>query len=572
MVSGGDVRGARVVAVLVALVLVFTGASALAASKAPAGPKPHKHKRACDAAQATKRANCHAEVVTADDGVTPLATMSPSPGAYTPADLRSAYALGAGSGAGTIAIVDAFDQPNAEADLGAYRSQFGLPACTTANGCFRKVNQTGAQGGYPRADIGWGQEISLDLDMASAICPGCRLLLVETNSNTLDDLFAGVDLAAGMGANAISNSYGASEFSSEASYENHFRRPGIAITVSSGDNGYRAEYPAASQYVTAVGGTHLVRASNGRGWSETAWSSAGSGCSAYITKPTWQKDTGCSKRTVADVSAIGDPNTGVAIYDSYGSGGANWFVFGGTSVAAPIIAGVYMLGGNTGSLIYGSMPYAHPGALNDVTSGSNGGCTTTYLCTAVAGYDGPTGLGTPAGLGAFGGADNSSATTTTTSSTTTTSTSTTTTTIPTTTTTSSTTTTTSAPTTTTTTAPPTTTTTAPPTTTTSPSTTVPVGAAPSAPNSFGAMQLGGRKGVYIYWGPPNSTGCSAVTGYRLYRASSPGTETYLATIPAGTVRYQDSATVSGARYYYQLTAVNSCGESPRTAEANAIAY
>jgi hypothetical protein len=132
------------------------------------------------------------------------------------------------------------------------------------------------------------------------------------------------------------------------------------------------------------------------------WSGAGSGCSAYITKPTWQLDTGCARRTVADVSAIADPNTGVAVYDSYAyRGSKGWMVFGGTSVSAPIIAGVYVLAGNTGSINYGSYSYSHLSSLNDVTSGSNGSCGSSYLCTATAGYDGPTGNGTPNGTGAF---------------------------------------------------------------------------------------------------------------------------------------------------------------------------
>ena len=135
---------------------------------------------------------------------------------------------------------------------------------------------------------------------------------------------------------------------------------------------------------------------------ETAWSGAGSGCSAYVSKPSWQIDPGCSRRTVADVSAVADPSTGVAVYDSYAyQGQKGWFVVGGTSASAPIVASVYALAGNVSSLTYASGPYANTSSLNDVTSGSNGSCAGTYLCTAVAGYDGPTGLGTPIGTGAF---------------------------------------------------------------------------------------------------------------------------------------------------------------------------
>jgi subtilase family serine protease len=208
-----------------------------------------------------------------------------------------------------------------------------------------------------------------------------------------------VDQAARMGATVISNSYGGSEYSSEVSDQSHYNHAGIAVTVSSGDAGYGVEFPAASQYVIAVGGTSLKQASNSRGWTETVWSGAGSGCSAYITKPSWQTDGGCARRTVADVAAIADPNTGVAVYDSYSyRGSAGWMVFGGTSVAAPVIAGVYALSGGTNNAaqsLYGAS------ALFDVTSGSNGSCGGSYLCTGAVGFDGPTGNGTPNGTAAF---------------------------------------------------------------------------------------------------------------------------------------------------------------------------
>jgi subtilase family serine protease len=299
-----------------------------------------------------------------------------------------------------VAIVDAYDDPNAESNLAVYRSTYGIAACTTANGCFEKVNQNGVQGTYPRGDSGWAQEISLDLDMVSAACPNCKILLVEANSASFTDLGIAENQAASLGANAISNSYGGSEFSGETSADTPYNHPGIAITVSSGDSGYGVQFPASSQYVTAVGGTSLARSSAGRGWSETAWSGAGSGCSAYEGKPSWQTDVvGCPNRTVADVSAVADPNTGVAVYDTFRTGG--WLVFGGTSVASPLVAAVYALAGNASSFSYGSYPYGHTASLNDVTSGSNGSCGGTYLCTAGPGYDGPTGLGTPSGAGAL---------------------------------------------------------------------------------------------------------------------------------------------------------------------------
>ncbi len=357
----------------------------------------YAHAKVCPSAP-LGAARCHS-LILVDDAGKPVSAATPS--GYWPADLVAAYKLNTSGGSSqTIAIVDAYDDPNAESDLQVYRGQFNLPTCTTSNGCFKKVNQSGGSS-YPAGNTGWAEEISLDLDMASAICPNCKILLVEANSNSFNDLAAAVDYAAGAGkANVISNSYGGGEFSSEASYQSHFNHPGVAITVSSGDNGYGVEFPASSEYVTAVGGTSLTRASNSRGWNETVWSGAGSGCSRYISKPSWQTDTGCARRTVADVAAVADPNTGVAVYDTYGVGG--WLVFGGTSVSAPIIAGVYALAGNAGSVNYGSYSYSHLLSLFDIISGSNGHCRkTAYLCTGEVGYDGPTGNGTPNGSTAF---------------------------------------------------------------------------------------------------------------------------------------------------------------------------
>ncbi len=338
---------------------------------------------------------------------TPAATLGNS-GAYDPSYLQSAYnTRSATAGAGqTVAIVDAYDDPNAANDLTAYRSFFGLSSCTTANGCFRKVNETGGTS-YPPSNSGWAQETSLDLDMVSAVCPNCKILLVEASSAYLSDLGTAVNTAVSLGANVVSNSYGGSEYSGETSdsttYYNH---PGVAVVASSGDNGYGVEFPAASNTVTAVGGTSLYQSTNTgtRNATETAWSGAGSGCSAFVAKPSWQHDTGCSGRTVADVSAVADPNTGVWVYDTYGTGGT-WLIFGGTSVASPIVGSMYALAGNSASSnTLSSYPYADPGGLNDVTSGSNGSCGGSYLCTAGSGYDGPTGLGTPNSTPAFTGA------------------------------------------------------------------------------------------------------------------------------------------------------------------------
>ncbi len=333
-----------------------------------------------------------------------------TPSGYGPSDLQSAYSLPsstAGSGV-TVAIVDAFDDPNAEADLQTYRAQYGLPVCDTANGCFEKVNQLGQQGNYPSPNAGWAVEESLDIDMVSAICPLCHIILVESNTNQGSDLYAAVDEAVALGAKYVSNSWGGVEYPGEQQDDQHFNHPGVVITVAGGDSGYGVNYPAASPYVTAVGGTTLTRDSSAaRGWSETVWgntsggSGTGSGCSAYEPKPAWQHDSGCANRMTTDVSAVGNPATGVALYDSYGGVGG-WNVVGGTSVATPIIASTYALtttpAAGTNPASY---PYADPSALNDITSGANGTCTPAYFCTAEPGYDGPTGLGTPNGVAAF---------------------------------------------------------------------------------------------------------------------------------------------------------------------------
>ncbi|MFE2834835.1 peptidase S8 [Streptomyces mirabilis] len=381
----------------------------------PACSTPAKGRMACKALRVTggttafQKANAHA------DAVTPKAADAATPSGYGPSNLQSAYGLtsaAASNGSGeTIAIVDAYNDPNAEADLAKYRSYYGLSACTTANGCFKKVSQTGSTTSLPSSDTGWSEEISLDVDMASAICPNCNILLVEATSATMANLGKAVNEAVTLGAKYVSNSYGGSESSSDTSYDtSYFNHPGVAITVSAGDSGYGAEYPAASKYVTSVGGTALSTSSNSRGWTEKVWNTSstegtGSGCSSYDAKPTWQTDTGCSKRTIADVSAVADPATGVSVYDSYGVT-AGWYTFGGTSASSPIIAGVYALGGTPSSGSYpASFPYASAGtsALNDVTSGSNGSCGSSYLCTAKSGYDGPTGWGTPEGVAAFTG-------------------------------------------------------------------------------------------------------------------------------------------------------------------------
>ncbi|MGW3154437.1 putative Ig domain-containing protein [Streptomyces sp. NPDC001089] len=325
----------------------------------------------------------------------------------SPANLHSAYNLPSTGGSGlTVAVVDAYNDPNAESDLATYRSQFGLSACTKANGCFKQVSQTGSTTSLPTNDSGWAGEEALDIDMVSAVCPNCNIILVEATSPTDANLGTAENEAVALGAKFVSNSWGGAESSSQTGEDtSYFKHPGVAITVSSGDEAYGAEYPATSQYVTAVGGTALSTSSGTRGWTESVWKTSstegtGSGCSAYDPKPSWQTDTGCSRRMEADVSAVADPATGVAVYDTYG--GSGWAVYGGTSASAPIIAGVYALAGTPGSGDYpAKYPYAHTSSLYDVTSGNNGSCSTSYFCTATTGYDGPTGWGTPHGTAAF---------------------------------------------------------------------------------------------------------------------------------------------------------------------------
>lgn len=334
-------------------------------------------------------------------GLTPQATSNITPSGYGPADLRSAYALpSTTAGAGqTVAIVDAYNDPNAENDMNVYRAQYGIAACTTANGCFKKVNQTGGTS-YPTNNASWGQEISLDLDMVSAVCPNCHIILVEASTASNANLQTAVNTAVSLGANVVSNSYGGNETAASNSAYNH---PGTMIVASAGDSGTGPQQPCSFSTVICVGGTALNKASNARGWSETAWTSSGSGCSAQVAKPSWQHDATCTKRSESDVSAVADPNTGVAVYDSYGRhGSVGWLVFGGTSVSSPVIGAVYALAANEASQNYASAIWSGAGAhLFDVTSGSNGSCSIAYICNARVGYDGPTGWGTPNGIGAF---------------------------------------------------------------------------------------------------------------------------------------------------------------------------
>ncbi|MEU3521624.1 choice-of-anchor J domain-containing protein [Streptomyces sp. NPDC006654] len=369
-------------------------------------PAPTDLTPVCDTTPAPGHAACFALRATDDPSVERLSAAA-IPAGLGPQDIQSAYNLPADGGAGqTIAVVDAYDNPNAEADLAVYRSQYGLPPCTTANGCFSKVDQRGGTD-YPAPSEMWSGETVLDLDMVSAAAPEAHIILVETDNDSLDNLGTGVDEAVKRGAKYVSNSYGrAGDFASDtANWGSHYDHPGVAVVAASGDNGYGVAFPSTLATVTSVGGTTLAPDTDSpRGWSETAWQrdsyAPGSGCAAYQPKPAFQKDTGCAGRSVADVSAVAD---NVAVYSSFGSSGTGWLRYGGTSAATPVIAAVYALAGPPRpGTEPGSYPYASGGTgLNDITSGSNGSCTAAYLCTAGTGYDGPTGLGTPNGLAAF---------------------------------------------------------------------------------------------------------------------------------------------------------------------------
>jgi subtilase family serine protease len=379
----------------------------------------------CPGPAAEGYARCHAHVVVDGHGV-PVTAVTP-PG-YGPAQFHGAYSLPTGaSKPQTIAIVDAYDDPTAYTDLTTYDKTYGIPnppqcsgAVTTA--CFAKVNQNGATSPLPSRNAGWGLEIALDVETAHEICQNCKVVLVEAASSSGANLDAAEETAVRLGANEISNSWGTNgEYGGEVSENAHFNHPGIAITVASGDNGYeRFGFPAASPDVIDAGGTTLNVSQSGGSYSrvsELTWSGSGSGCSLYFAAQAWQDEapgwpaTGClGSRGVADVAADADPNTGAAVYDTTRyNGRAGWFQVGGTSLASPLIAGVYALAGNAASKTADPSGYpaqiaytAKAGALYDVTEGpSTGSCGATTACKAAAGYDGPTGLGAPIGLAGF---------------------------------------------------------------------------------------------------------------------------------------------------------------------------
>jgi hypothetical protein len=430
LLSRGRLRRGLAVASAAALASGVTALTASAASAAP--PPPHvsiasesshgghasqpaltsENSRSTRACPAVIVVGGHSCFVLKRDGLHPIPASAspdaiPSGIGYGPSQLQSAYNLtsaSASDGSGrTIALVDAFDDPTAASDLAAYRSSAGLPVVPS----FKKVNQNGATSPLPAeapVDDDWTLEESLDLDMASAICPLCNIVLVEANNDSGSGLYAAENTAASM-AGYISNSWGGTEAFSDTSLDSsNFNHPGDVITASAGDLDFGVSYPAASPNVVSVGGTRLSTASNSRGWSESVWNTTagegtGSGCSAFEPQPSWQTALGlpaCSRRIDNDVAADADPATGVAIYDtSNGNGG--WNEVGGTSASSPMLGAMFALAGSPGNTPADDI-YTHRSDFFDVTSGNNGSCSPAYLCTAETGYDGPTGIGTPNGI------------------------------------------------------------------------------------------------------------------------------------------------------------------------------
>lgn len=313
--------------------------------------------------------------------------------------MKGAYGFSTSNSAGagkTIGIVDAYNDPTAANDLSVFSSQFGLPACTTANGCFKKVSQTGSTAKYPSTNAGWALEISLDIEWAHAIAPGAKILLAEASSASFTNLLAAEDYAAAH-ASYVSNSWGGSEFSGEKSYDSHFVHSGVTFFVSSGDAGLPAEYPSASPNVISVGGTLLTFNTNGPLASETGWTDGGGGCSAYETANTAQsgfsgyaqvKCTG--KRATPDVSLDAAPNSGVAVYDTTLYGGqSGWWQVGGTSLSSPMWAA---RSADAGIVTNAAYIYAKSITFRDITSGNNGAaCLVGFdLCSGRGSWTGTT--------------------------------------------------------------------------------------------------------------------------------------------------------------------------------------
>lgn len=391
-----------------ALCLTNSGICATGANLEKKNPKKHKATAAskrkaekCKKALAHKKKIKGCKVKKTKKVVASSKVSNPTPSGYGPVQLRKAYNLPTQTPLPqTIAIVAAYDNPRAESDLKVYSKTFSLPICSSANGCFRKVNIEGEISPLPTTgEKAWLLETSLDIQLAHGICPNCKILLVETSSASVLELAKANDTAVSLGATEISNSWVVDEFASETSLDSHFNHPGIAITTASGDKGYKAQWPAASSYVTAVGGTVLTLDENNNRASEIAWEQSGSGCSAYEGKPAWQIDSDCVRRMIPDVSIVA---SGVAVYSSWGiAGQTGWIEVGGTSVGTPMVAAIYALAGNAAQVVSGSYPYSHSSSFFDIQLGDNGTCSPAYFCQAEVGYDGPSGLGSPRGIGGF---------------------------------------------------------------------------------------------------------------------------------------------------------------------------
>jgi len=361
---------------------------------------------ACSGKPTAGEATCLAEVLpvtavasAAGGHVPTLPAVASKNGRYTPADLASLYRIPANlRPTATIGIIDVGSDPNTEAQMSYYRSSFGLPACTTANGCFREVAGDGSSR-LPATNSDWVTEIAIDVQAVSAICPTCHILLVDAPTAGVVDMAKAAQTATRLGANYVSLSYGSADSVASASLAGtYYADTDVTYVAAAGDSGYNggALFPASAPNVVAAGGTS-VKLVNGT-WQQSAWSGSGSGCSV-LAASTLQSDpvfrTACGgKRAVSDLSALADPGTGMLVYR-----GGSWWSVGGTSLAAPIITALYALAGNHTSpmSIYGARD-----ELVDVTTGSSGTCHPTVLCSAGPGWDGPTGLGTPAGLQALG--------------------------------------------------------------------------------------------------------------------------------------------------------------------------
>jgi subtilase family serine protease len=387
---------------------VFPAGSA-SASKPGSHVKVTSYARpVCSVSTSPKYASCMAWVKT-DKAGTPMVSPNVVAG-MTPAQFHKAYNLpDTSAGNQTIAIVDAYKNPNIYADLKNYQERFHIStyhkcASKAQTNCLFVMNQRGRTSPLPPSDRGWATEIALDVEIARAICQNCRIELFEANTSSFHDLRVAVNTAASRGADVISNSYGAYLY--ECTGQNAYNHPNVAITVSAGDSGYGIACPANLNTVISVGGTRLIRNPDFT-YTETVWSGTGSGCSTANSPQPFQATAdnwaliACPGRGMNDVSADADPQSGAAIYDSYGSGG--WTVVGGTSLSAPLVAAVYALAGNASTWTYPAQSvYDSPGSLNDVTTGSNGSCGAHLLtCDAGTGYDLPTGIGTPNGLGGF---------------------------------------------------------------------------------------------------------------------------------------------------------------------------